>query len=203
MYGRRARYSGGVPAAVQSGNILLAIRAFGHNGTNYSTNSAAQIQFRADENFTTTAQGSRMGFFTTAIGATASTERLRIDAAGNVGIANTAPRATLDVTGTIATKAATANTVGPIDYSVGNIQYTTNSCATYSLYNLKDGASYIFIVKGGTAATCVLNTFSDSGTTGLTEHYPPDHGDTTVSKHTMYNLLVVGTDVYISWTPGL
>jgi hypothetical protein len=38
--------------------------------------------------------------------------------------------------------------------------------------------------------------------TGLTVHLPPDHGETTAQKHTIYNIAVSGGDVYLAWTPG-
>ena len=60
----------------------------------------------------------------------------------------------------------------------------------------------MFVVKGGTVATCTFTGFSDSGTTALAVHMPPDNGDTTLNKHTIYNMSVIGTDVYVAWTPG-
>jgi hypothetical protein len=123
---------------------------------------------------------------------------------GNVGIGSTAPRATLDVNGSIATAAPAASVgAGPVNFTTGNIQYTANSCGTFSLQHMKSGSSYIFIVQGATSATCVFNAFSDGGTTALTVKMPIDHGATTASKHTMYNFIVAGTNVYVSWSTGL
>jgi hypothetical protein len=100
------------------------------------------------------------------------------------------------------TKAATSNSTTTIDFSTGNLQYTSQNCQAYTLTNLKDGGSYMFVVQGSTSATCSFTAYSDSGTTTLNVHMPPGHGATTASKHTMYNLVVLGTELYIAWIAG-
>jgi hypothetical protein len=60
----------------------------------------------------------------------------------------------------------------------------------------------MFVVQGATPATCNFTAFSDAGITPLVVHMPPDNGNTTASKHTIYNLAVLGTHVYVSWIPG-
>jgi hypothetical protein len=124
------------------------------------------------------------------------------NANGNVGIGTASPRATLDVNGTVVTKAATSNGTATIDGSTGNMQYTTSSCGAFQFNNLKDGGSYMFVVQGATSATCTFTAYSDVGITLLTVHMPPDNAATTASKHTIFNLAVLGTHVYVSWTPG-
>lgn len=121
---------------------------------------------------------------------------------GNIGIGVLSPRALLDVNGTIVGKASVSNASTTIDFATGNTQFTTGNCGAYALNNLKDGGSYTFIVKGATAATCTFTAFSDAGTTALTVHMPPDNGNTIASKHTIFSLLVGGTDLYVAWTPG-
>ncbi len=129
-------------------------------------------------------------------------ERMRMDVNGNVGIGTTAPRGVLDVNGTLIEKAEVVNAGTTIDFGTGNIQYTTNSCGGFQLNNLKDGGSYTFIVKGTTPAICTFTGFSDAGSTPITVHMPPDNGTTTNAKHTIYNVIVGGTDAYVAWTPG-
>ncbi|MGZ3808077.1 MAG: hypothetical protein ACXVCE_08325, partial [Bacteriovorax sp.] len=121
---------------------------------------------------------------------------------GNVGIGTTSPRGGLDVNSTILSKPATLNATGTIDFSTGNIQYTNNSCGAFQFNNVKDGTTYSFIVKGTTAQTCSFTAYSDVGTTALTVHLPPGHGATTTGKHTLYSVMIVGTDAYFSWIPG-
>ena len=127
---------------------------------------------------------------------------MRIDASGNVGIGTTSPTSTLVVSGAARNAAAVLNATSTVDFSTGNLQYTSSSCGAFTLNNLKDGGSYTFTVKGTTAATCSFSAFSDSGSTALTVHMPPGHTATTAGSHTMYAFLVVGSDVYVSWTPG-
>jgi hypothetical protein len=129
-------------------------------------------------------------------------ERLRITSGGYVGIGTTGPRAMLDVSGTLVGNAATLNSTTTIDGSTGNLQYTNASCGSFQFNNLKDGGTYMFAVKGTTAATCTFTAYSDAGTTALTVHMPPDNGPTTNGKHTIFNLGVIGSDVYVSWIPG-
>ncbi len=130
-------------------------------------------------------------------------EVMRITNEGRVGIGTTTPQAALDVNGTIKGKAAVSNGTSTIDFSTGNIQYTSSNCGSFTLHNLKDGGTYIFIVKGATSNTCSFTGYSGAGSGALTIHMPSDHGATTTSKHTLYNLLIAGNDVYINWVPGL
>jgi hypothetical protein len=170
----------------------------GHDGTQGRTWSTIQ---GLKENAT---PGDYSGYlrFTTRPNGTIGQERMRITSAGNVGIGTTSPNASLQVNGTITGKAAVSNTTGPVNFGTGNIQYTTNDCAAYALYNLKDGGSYTFVVKGTNSATCSFTAYSDGGTTPLTVHLPPGHDATVSSSHTMYNFVVVGSDVYVAWIPN-
>lgn len=120
---------------------------------------------------------------------------------GNVGIGTSNARSALDVKGVILTKPATANTTAKIDFSTGNIQYTTWSCGAFQLSNMLDGGSYTFAVQGATAGTCSF-TATGAGGAALTMHLPVDHGISTTGKHTLYAFQVIGTHVYASWIPG-
>lgn len=99
-------------------------------------------------------------------------------------------------------KSSVANSSTTVNFAQGNIQHTSLSCGSFSLLNLKDGVSYVFAVKGTTSATCAFTAYADAGSTPLTVHLPPGHGATTAGKHTLYNFLVSGTDVYFAWMPG-
>ena len=122
---------------------------------------------------------------------TGGTNRLSIDSAGTVSMAGAVVMRNV------------ANSTATIDFKSGNLQSTTLSCQSFSLNNMKDGGSYSFAVKGSTSATCAFTAYSDAGTTALTVHLPTDHAPTIASTHTLYTFLVMGTDVYVSWMPGL
>jgi hypothetical protein len=123
--------------------------------------------------------------------------------AGAVGIGTTAPRGALDVTGTVLNRAAVNVTGGTVDASAGNLQYTTLQCGTFQFNNMKDGGSYMFVNKYTLGSyTCLFTAYSDAGVTPLTVHMPPDNGGAVTGKHTTYNLVVLGGDVYVSWMPG-
>jgi hypothetical protein len=128
---------------------------------------------------------------------------MRITSTGNVGIGTTAPRNHLDVNGVISGKPAVPNGTSVIDYSSGNIQYTTGNCGAFQLNHLKDGTSYTFVVQGSTSAICNFTAFTGAGTGSLTVHLPPDHAATTASKHTIYSFFVAGSHVYFAWMTGM
>ena len=125
-------------------------------------------------------------------------ERVRFSTAGIAVTGKVTTTGDVEVGGTMVGKAATDNTSGTtINFSSGNLQYTTDSCQAYTLTNMRDGGSYTFAVQGTSSATC---SFTHAG---FTVHMPPDHEATTASKHTIYTFLVMGTHIYVSWIPGL
>jgi len=95
------------PTAVVSGRGLGANAWYGFDGTNYV--NAAQILAQVDGTPGTGDMPGRIVFSTTADGASAPTERMRITSAGNVGIGKT-PTTALDVNGTITADTVTATT---------------------------------------------------------------------------------------------
>lgn len=58
--GRRSRGTAASPTAIQSGDFLAIFGALGHDGTSFGTTADGRISIRASENFTSTAQGTRI-----------------------------------------------------------------------------------------------------------------------------------------------
>jgi hypothetical protein len=135
-------------------------------------------------------------------GATSYAERMRIDQNGNVGIGTTSPRMALDVKGAIGSSPAVNVTTTTADFASSNYAYTAQNCQSYALWNLKDGASYSFVIQGTTSTTCSFTAYSDGGTTALTVKMPPGHGATTAGQQTFYSFVVMGSTVYVAWIPG-
>lgn len=84
---RQARGTQAAPTKTVSGDFILGINARGYQETTaaFTTANNVSINFLAAEDFTSTAQGTRINFYTTAIGSTTPLERLSIS---NVGITN-------------------------------------------------------------------------------------------------------------------
>ncbi len=87
---QRAQGTAGTPTAVTTNNLLGAVQFRGYNGEAYSA-TVAGIDARAEEGFTTTANGTRLVFQTTATGATSPSIRMVIKNDGSVGIGTNSP----------------------------------------------------------------------------------------------------------------
>ena len=99
--GRAASGTNASKSALTAGHGMFSIRALGYGATGYSSSARAQIYLQAGQNWTDTAQGTFIAFFTTPNGSTTQAEVARFDPNGRLGIANTGPSYPLDVTGDI------------------------------------------------------------------------------------------------------
>ena len=85
FFGRGHNGTAAAPTATRFGDSITRFGGGGHTGQAFHW-PTAQITFQAAEDWTPTANGSRMLFDTTALGATSSSTRMVIDANGFVGI---------------------------------------------------------------------------------------------------------------------
>jgi hypothetical protein len=92
----KARGTQAAPLAVLANDGLGGLYFGGHNGTNWSFNTA-YILSSATEAFSATASGSNLSFYTTENASIATTEKMRIAHNGNVGIGTIAPSAALNI----------------------------------------------------------------------------------------------------------
>lgn len=99
LLGRKSRGSVGSPAAVNSGDRLLNIRAQGHNGSGWF--QQAGLLFSAAEAWGT-ARGAVIDFFATPTGSNVMRAVARLTGKGQLGLGTTAPHASaaLDVVST-------------------------------------------------------------------------------------------------------
>ena len=89
--------------AVLSGDSLGVISAFGHNGTDASSDGGSEIHFDASEDWTATARGAKIQFITTENGTLVEKNRLTIADNGFIGVGDTTPNSYLHLNTTINT----------------------------------------------------------------------------------------------------
>lgn len=153
------------------------------------------------ENSTPGDYNSFLALYTRANGNGFTQERMRVSSQGSVGIGTSSPAATLDVNGAIKS-VAVSNSSATIDFSTGNLQYTSSSCGTMNLNNMKSGATYTLAVQGTAGGTCAFNAFSDGGSTALSVKSGSVSLVQTAGKHTLFTFLVMGSYVYIAAIDG-
>lgn len=100
-FGLSARGNYLLPTATQTNNILARFGGKGYDGTGFTT-ARARIDMLASENWTSTATGAEIKFYTTQSGTTTTTAKMTIQANGNVGIGEESPNVKLRVNGDMA-----------------------------------------------------------------------------------------------------
>lgn len=94
---RKSRGTVSVPTAVATGDNIGTFNFVAYGGTSFRTLS--QMQATVEAYVSDTDIASSLRFLTSPVGSAAGTEKMRITAAGNVGIGISAPLNKLDVTG--------------------------------------------------------------------------------------------------------
>lgn len=84
--GRQARGTAASPSASQTGDTLTQLSGRGYGTTGFAAQSTGVIEFNPAENFTDTAQGTHISFFTTPIGSISRAEVFQFGPSGQLGI---------------------------------------------------------------------------------------------------------------------
>ncbi len=124
------------PLAIQNGNFLFAIGAEGYNGSSYKRTGS--VDFIATEHWSTTANGTRIQFYTTQNGTQTASEKMRIQGNGDVGIGTTTPTAKLEVNGDLQLRGGLK-----LNTYVDNDHVGSNTF-TYNALDLHDATFYRF-----------------------------------------------------------
>ena len=157
---RRANGTAASPTAILNGDIFGFLSSSGYGATGYATGASAQIRFLATENFTDSARGGSIDFFTVPNGGTTLTQRMIIDQSGNVGIGNSSPSTTLDVTGTLRVSGAVTFTTA-LTTANGGIGTSTGSLANCTVDGT-NAVGYLTIPQNAQTGSYTL-VLADSG----------------------------------------
>ncbi len=198
---RRARGSVASPAGTTSGDYLGWLLFRGYGATGYAAVSSAYLGAVATENFSDTAIGSAMTFFSTPNGSTTSAERMRIDQNGNIGIGTTTPGYRLDAVGGFSHFGYNTTGVPPSDNVNGGLVVgwnRGNGSAEVNFYNVFDSfgggnaKSFVFSQKTGGSTFNDLLTIQGNGFVGI---------GTTTPQHLLHVAGTIGaTQIIVSAT---
>ena len=124
--GRKARGTPAAPSAVQVNDILASFSGRGYGATGFNfTGGLGGVAVVAAENWTDTAQGTSLGFTTTATGTTTPANKMTITASGNLGVGTPTPSFPLEVSRTAQPAAVT-----PQDSIIASTVYTNGTSAS-------------------------------------------------------------------------
>jgi len=192
---RKSRGTLAVPTAVATGDNIGSVNFQAYGGATFRT--VAQMQGTVETYVSDTNLSGVLTFSTTNAGTTA-TERMRITAAGNVGIGITAPSVSLDVLGTIKAQAALtqdavaiAGRAGGTSSYVATITPTTLSASrTITLPNADiNFTTGLGVANGGTGATTLTanNVILGNGTSAVQFVAPGTSGNVLTSNGTTWS----------------
>jgi len=95
--GRKFRGTSGAPTAVLNNDQLVVLQGRGMGATGLGVTGGGAIAIRTTENWTDTAQGTAMGFYTTPNGTAAQVNQMTLDPFGQLGIGVVGPSSALEV----------------------------------------------------------------------------------------------------------
>ena len=192
--GRRARGTQSAPSGVSANDVLTLFGAQGFTSTGVWTGRKASISMNAGEAWSGTGQGTYMGFYTTNLGSTALTERMRLTPEGYLMIGTTtlATSALLNVgmtgqfavddTGTVIAGTWNGNTIGVGSGGTGITSAGDAGTVAYS-----NGTTFAWSATGTSGQVLALNGSNQpvwidaSSTTSLHETISSLHSDTVLT----------------------
>lgn len=128
------RASGGTvatPTKVLSGAMLGTVNFSGYDGSAWGVNLTSAVQGLAAEDWTTTAHGSTLAFYTTPSGANVGLERMRIAANGNTGVGTANPTDKLQIDANSANSSGLGGIkVNGVGLSYSSIMFDTDQTGT-------------------------------------------------------------------------
>ena len=155
---KRARNDFTIKEAVRASDIILFIKGYGYDGTNFVSTPRAQIGMAATQTWDDDSNGTDMRFSVTPNDSVTLAEAMRISSNGYVGIGNTNPSVALDVTGSI-------NASGAVTFGASALLSVTSAAVSHQQ---TWGASSAISTFTPTALTLDDGvTFTNQGTTAL------------------------------------
>lgn len=139
---------------VASGDVLGEVSFWGYDGTQIV--SAASITSTVDATPGTNDMPGALILGTTADGASAPTERMRISNAGNVGIGTASPTQKLDVNGNVAITGASRRILSDFSAALTGTFFQTSTV---------NGTTNLGVIPNGTGALSQMLLFSNSDST--------------------------------------
>jgi hypothetical protein len=139
----------GTQAAVQAGDCIGAIQMAGSDGNDMAHDDAA-IYANAEENFTTTAHGTQLNFWTCAPGTATYSNKMRLTGSGHllVGTADDDGTNVLQIGGNVRASAYTVGAMGVNDY--GTFGFTNSNGPGITAYgNSSTGAGDLVVWTKG------------------------------------------------------
>ena len=212
--GRRSAGTAASPTAIGANGTIVSISAYGYGATGYSSTSKAAINLMSNEAWSDTAQGTRITFSTTGNGTTTTSEKMRIDDAGNVGIGTTSPLSRLQLTyGTgesgglklaqsgwsYYTRFGAVGSSGDDQYWAGNYNVAANTVdssgqyASYIRQNLGSGYISLATSSAANAVPTERMRIDSSGNVGIGTTSPSSFAKLAIVGTTATNLFQMAT----------